>query len=51
MLSDKLKHTEGSRVINVASGAHQFVKNMNFDDLQSKEKYKPMQVYGQSKFG
>ena len=49
MLSDKLKHTEGSRVINVASGAHQFVKNMNFDDLQSKENYKPMQVYGQSK--
>ena len=49
MLSDKLKQTEGSRIINVASGAHQFVKNMNFDDLQSKENYKPMQVYGQSK--
>ena len=49
MLAEKLKQTENSRVINVASGAHQFVKNMNFEDLQSKESYKPMQVYGQSK--
>ena len=49
MLAEKLKHTEGSRVVNVASGAHQFVKEMNFEDLQSEESYKPMQVYGQSK--
>ena len=49
MLLDKLKQTENSRVINVASGAHQFVKNMNFDDLQSEKTFKPLQVYGQSK--
>lgn len=49
MLIDKLKSTEGSRVVNVASGAHQFVKEMNFGDLQSEKVYKPMQVYGQSK--
>ena len=49
MLAEKLKQTQNSRVINVASGAHQFVKNMNFEDLQSKDNYKPMQVYGQSK--
>ena len=49
MLIDKLKNTEGSRVVNVASGAHQFVKGMNFGDLQSEKVYKPMQVYGQSK--
>ena len=49
MLLDKLKQTENSRVINVASGAHQFVKDMNFDDLQSEKKFKPLQVYGQSK--
>ena len=49
MLSEKLRQTENSRVINVASGAHQFVKNMNFDDLQSEKTFKPLQVYGQSK--
>ena len=49
MLIDKLKNTEGSRVVNVASGAHQFVKEMNFEDLQSEKVFKPMQVYGQSK--
>ena len=49
MLIDKLKNTEGSRVVNVASGAHQFVKEMNFGDLQSEKVFKPMQVYGQSK--
>ena len=30
LLAEKLKNTNGSRVINVASGAHQFVKDMNF---------------------
>ncbi len=49
MLSEKLRQTENSRIINVASGAHQFVKDMNFDDLQSEKKFKPLQVYGQSK--
>lgn len=49
MLIEKLKHTENSRVINVASGAHQFVQHMNFEDLQSEKNFKPMQVYGQSK--
>ena len=49
MLSEKLRQTENSRIINVASGAHQFVKDMNFDDLQSEKSFKPLQVYGQSK--
>ena len=49
ILAEKLKQTKESRVVNVASGAHQFVKDMNFDDLQSEQAYKPMQVYGQSK--
>ena len=49
LLAEKLKETKESRVINVASGAHQFVKDMNFEDLQSEEAFKPMQVYGQSK--
>ena len=49
MLSEKLRQTENSRIINVASGAHQFVKDMNFDDLQSEKTFKPLHVYGQSK--
>ena len=48
-MAEKLKNTSGSRVVNVASGAHQFVKDMNFEDLQSEKTFRPMQVYGQSK--
>ena len=33
----------------VSSGAHQFVKRMNFDDIQSEKSYKPFQVYGYTK--
>lgn len=49
MLMNKLIESGPSRVVNVASGAHMFVKDMNFDDLQSEKEYKTMQVYGRSK--
>ena len=49
MLIEKMKNTEGGRIVNVASMAYRFVNEMNFEDLQSKENYKPMKVYGQSK--
>ena len=49
MLINKLIESGPSRVVNVASGAHMFVKDMNFDDLQSEKEYKTMQVYGRSK--
>jgi len=49
MLMNKLIESSPSRVVNVASGAHMFVKDMNFDDLQSEKEYKTMQVYGRSK--
>lgn len=49
MLMNKLIESGPSRVVNVASGAHVFVKDMNFDDLQSEKEYKTMQVYGRSK--
>ena len=49
MLMNKLIESGPGRVVNVASGAHQFVKDMNFDDLQSEKEYKTMKVYGQSK--
>ena len=40
---------EGSRIINVASGAHDFVRGINFDDLNSEKRYRTFKVYGQSK--
>ncbi|MDG1987700.1 MAG: SDR family oxidoreductase [Halieaceae bacterium] len=39
----------GSRIINVASGAHDFVRGINFDDLNSEQRYRIFKAYGQSK--
>lgn len=47
-LLELLKDTAPSRIVNVASEAHRFGR-MRFDDLQSKQKYRTMQVYGMSK--
>ena len=49
LLLDKLKIDTPSRVINVSSGAHAFVKGFNFDDVQAMKAYKPFKVYGYSK--
>lgn len=49
LLIDKLKEANGSRIVNVSSGAHAFVKGFNFEDVQSEKTYKPFQVYGYSK--
>ena len=49
LLIDCLKSGIPSRVVNVSSGAHAFVKRFNFDDVQSEKNYKPFQVYGYSK--
>jgi NAD(P)-dependent dehydrogenase (short-subunit alcohol dehydrogenase family) len=38
-----------ARIVNVASGAHQRVRGLDFDDLQSKRRYSAFQVYGASK--
>jgi NAD(P)-dependent dehydrogenase (short-subunit alcohol dehydrogenase family) len=38
-----------ARIVNVASGAHQRVPGLNFDDLQSKQRYSMFSVYGASK--
>ncbi len=40
---------EGGRIINVASGAHDFVRGINFDDLNSERRYRIFKAYGQSK--
>ena len=39
----------GSRIVNVASGAHKFVKGMQFDDIQSQNEFRMFNVYGRSK--
>ena len=39
----------GARIVNVASGAHHFVRGMQFDDIQSEQNYKTFDVYGRSK--
>ena len=49
LLLDKLKEGATSRIINVSSGAHAFVKGFNFDDVNSLKEYKPFKVYGYSK--
>tara|TARA_Y100000817_G_scaffold265616_1_gene221465 strand:- start:221 stop:1072 length:852 start_codon:yes stop_codon:yes gene_type:complete len=49
LLLDKLKEGAPSRIINVSSGAHAFVKGFNFDDVNSLKEYKPFKVYGYSK--
>lgn len=49
LLIDRLKEANNSRIVNVSSGAHAFVKGFNFEDYQAKNTYKPFQVYGYSK--
>ena len=49
LLTEKMKNAGGGRIVNVASMAYRFVNEMNFEDLQSKENYKGLKVYGQSK--
>jgi len=49
LLIGKLKEAMGSRIVNVSSGAHAFVKGFNFEDVQAEKIYKPFQVYGYSK--
>lgn len=39
----------GSRIVNVASDAHAFVKGMGFDDMQAEKSYKTFREYGRSK--
>ncbi len=48
-LMNLLQGTKGSRVVNVASGAHKFGK-LDFDDLTwEKRQYKGWRAYGDSK--
>tara|TARA_B100000963_G_scaffold71918_1_gene60094 strand:+ start:2279 stop:3130 length:852 start_codon:yes stop_codon:yes gene_type:complete len=49
LLLDKIKESNSARIVNVSSAAHQFVKRMNFDDIQSEKSYRPFKVYGYTK--
>ncbi|MEM1113194.1 MAG: SDR family oxidoreductase [Pseudomonadota bacterium] len=49
MLLPRLQNTAGSRIVNVASDAHSFVRDMGFNDLQAEESYKTFREYGRSK--
>src|SRR3989442_755957 len=49
LLLERLKASAPARIVNVASDAHRFVRQINFDDLGYERGYKTMRVYGQSK--
>ncbi|MEV5574592.1 oxidoreductase [Spirillospora sp. NPDC052269] len=48
LILDLLTGTRGSRVVTVTSPAHKRAR-IDFDDLQSEQRYRPVAVYGQSK--
>ncbi len=49
MLLPALKEAPAARIVNVASDAHSFVKNMGFDDFHAQKNYKTFREYGRSK--
>jgi len=50
LLLDRLRASAPSRIVNVASTAHNFARRgMVFDDLMADRSYRPMEVYGRSK--
>ncbi|MEZ5571700.1 MAG: SDR family oxidoreductase [Halioglobus sp.] len=44
-----LLESPGARIVNVASGAHAFVRGMGFDDMHATKGYKTFREYGRSK--
>ena len=52
LLLDLVKKESESRIINVSSAAHHFVKGMKWDDINYKDDFKMgLKAYGQSKLG
>jgi NAD(P)-dependent dehydrogenase (short-subunit alcohol dehydrogenase family) len=49
LLLDVLKYSAPARIINVSSGAHSMVKQINFDDIEFKKSFSGWTVYGHSK--
>jgi len=49
LLLPALRQSPDARVVNVASGAHSFVKGMGFEDMQAQQGFKTFREYGRSK--
>lgn len=49
LLLERLRETEGARVVNTASDAHRFGGPLDFDDLQADSGYGAFRIYGRSK--
>jgi NAD(P)-dependent dehydrogenase (short-subunit alcohol dehydrogenase family) len=49
LLLERLREGAPSRIVNVASDAHKFVRGIEFDDVGFTSGYKAMRVYGHSK--
>ena len=49
LLLPMLERAQQGRIINVSSGAHGFVKGINFDDLNYQSGFSTFKVYGHSK--
>ena len=49
LLLDLLKSTPGARVVSVSSETHRMVGRINFDDVEGKKSYSPLNAYSQSK--
>ena len=49
LLLPAVQQAPKSRIVNVASHAHTFVRNMGFDDMQAERSYKTFREYGRSK--
>ena len=49
LLLEKLKASGNARIVGTSSGAHEFLKALNIDDLQAEHAFSFMKVYGNSK--
>jgi NAD(P)-dependent dehydrogenase (short-subunit alcohol dehydrogenase family) len=49
LLLPALRRASHARIVNVASHAHTFVRDMGFDDMQALKKYSTFHEYGRSK--
>jgi len=49
LLLEKLKTSGNARIVGTSSGAHEFLKALNIDDLQAENAFSFMKVYGNSK--
>jgi NAD(P)-dependent dehydrogenase (short-subunit alcohol dehydrogenase family) len=49
LLLPALQQAPAARIVNVASHAHTFVKDMGFEDMQAEKNYKTFREYGRSK--